>query len=102
MRYTPLGWAKKYEFTESDLKVACDMLDTWIDSVAMVLNYFHLKKIKLSFYIHVAAWPIFLKISSYKDVVYAIIFRDVPIFLQKKCHGMRSRLCCHSVFMEAK
>lgn len=36
MRYTPLGWAKKYEFTESDLKVACDMLDTWIDSVAMV------------------------------------------------------------------
>ncbi|KAL3873221.1 hypothetical protein ACJMK2_036362 [Sinanodonta woodiana] len=35
MRYTPLGWAKKYEFTESDLRVACDMLDTWIDSVAM-------------------------------------------------------------------
>lgn len=41
MRYTPLGWAKKYEFTESDLKVACDMLDTWIDSVAMVcLTFF--------------------------------------------------------------
>lgn len=36
MRYTPLGWAKKYEFTESDLRVACDMLDVWIDSVAMV------------------------------------------------------------------
>lgn len=36
MRYTPLGWAKKYEFTESDLKVACDTLDVWIDSVAMV------------------------------------------------------------------
>ncbi|XP_052769398.1 cytoplasmic dynein 1 heavy chain 1-like isoform X2 [Mya arenaria] len=35
MRYMPLGWAKKYEFTESDLKVACDMLDTWIDSVAL-------------------------------------------------------------------
>ncbi|XP_012938795.1 cytoplasmic dynein 1 heavy chain 1 [Aplysia californica] len=35
MRYTPLGWAKKYEFTESDLRVACDMLDVWIDSVAM-------------------------------------------------------------------
>ncbi|XP_048259760.1 cytoplasmic dynein 1 heavy chain 1-like isoform X2 [Haliotis rufescens] len=35
MRYTPLGWAKKYEFTESDLKVACDMLDVWIDSVAL-------------------------------------------------------------------
>lgn len=39
MRYTPLGWAKKYEFTESDLKVACDMLDTWIDSVAMVSGW---------------------------------------------------------------
>jgi len=36
MRYMPLGWAKKYEFTESDLRVACDMLDTWIDSVALV------------------------------------------------------------------
>ncbi|RUS77140.1 hypothetical protein EGW08_015096 [Elysia chlorotica] len=35
MRYTPLGWSKKYEFTESDLRVACDMLDVWIDSVAM-------------------------------------------------------------------
>ncbi|ESP05087.1 hypothetical protein LOTGIDRAFT_151884 [Lottia gigantea] len=35
MRYTPLGWAKKYEFTESDLRVACDMLDTWVDSVAL-------------------------------------------------------------------
>jgi len=35
MRYTPLGWSKRYEFTESDLRVACDMLDTWIDSVAM-------------------------------------------------------------------
>ncbi|XP_041352869.1 LOW QUALITY PROTEIN: cytoplasmic dynein 1 heavy chain 1-like [Gigantopelta aegis] len=34
MRYTPLGWSKKYEYTESDLKVACDMLDVWINSVA--------------------------------------------------------------------
>ncbi|XP_064603299.1 cytoplasmic dynein 1 heavy chain 1-like isoform X2 [Liolophura sinensis] len=35
MRYVPLGWSKKYEFTDSDLRVACDVLDTWIDSVAM-------------------------------------------------------------------
>ena len=34
MRYTPLGWSKTYEFNESDLKVACDMLDTWIDSTS--------------------------------------------------------------------
>lgn len=31
----PLGWAKKYEFNESDLRVAIDTLDTWIDATAM-------------------------------------------------------------------
>lgn len=35
LRYCPLGWSKTYEFNESDLKVACDMLDTWIDSTSM-------------------------------------------------------------------
>lgn len=35
LRYVPLGWAKNYEFNESDLRVACDTLDTWIDSTAM-------------------------------------------------------------------
>lgn len=35
LRYVPLGWAKKYEFNESDLRVACDTLDTWIDTTAM-------------------------------------------------------------------
>ncbi len=36
LRYVPLGWSKYYEFNESDLRVACDTLDTWIDSTAMV------------------------------------------------------------------
>jgi len=35
LRYSPLGWAKYYEFTESDLRVACDTLDTWIETTAM-------------------------------------------------------------------
>lgn len=35
LRYAPLGWSKKYEFNESDLRCACDTLDTWIDAVAM-------------------------------------------------------------------
>lgn len=35
LRYSPLGWSKKYEFNESDLRVASDTLDTWIDSVAL-------------------------------------------------------------------
>lgn len=35
LRYAPLGWSKKYEFNESDLRCACDTLDIWIDSVAM-------------------------------------------------------------------
>lgn len=36
LRYNPQGWTKKYEFSEADLRVACDMIDTWIDSAAMV------------------------------------------------------------------
>lgn len=36
LRYAPLGWTKKYEFNESDLKMACDTLDTWLDNVAQV------------------------------------------------------------------
>ena len=34
--YSPLGWSKHYEFNESDLRCACDTIDIWIDSVAMV------------------------------------------------------------------
>ena len=36
LRYAPLGWSKKYEFNESDLRCGCDTLDVWIDTVAMV------------------------------------------------------------------
>ena len=38
LRYVPLGWSKRYEFSESDLRVACDTLDTWLDSVAQVCD----------------------------------------------------------------
>ena len=38
LRYAPLGWSKRYEFNESDLKVAFDTLDTWIDTVSMGRN----------------------------------------------------------------
>ncbi|EDV24404.1 uncharacterized protein TRIADDRAFT_24890 [Trichoplax adhaerens] len=34
LRYSPLGWSKKYEFNESDLRCGCDTLDTWLDSVS--------------------------------------------------------------------
>lgn len=36
LRYAPLGWSKVYEFNESDLRMACDTLDTWLDNVAQV------------------------------------------------------------------
>ena len=36
LRYSPLGWSKRYEFSESDLRVACDTLDTWLESVSQV------------------------------------------------------------------
>ena len=38
LRYAPLGWAKKYEFNQSDLRMACDTLDTWLESVAQVMT----------------------------------------------------------------
>ncbi|CAM9594499.1 unnamed protein product [Lampetra planeri] len=31
LRYVPLGWAKRYEFSESDLRSAYDTVDTWLD-----------------------------------------------------------------------
>ena len=36
LRYTPLGWAKSYEFSEADFRIACDTLDTCVDAVAAV------------------------------------------------------------------
>ncbi|KAK0424238.1 hypothetical protein QR680_008567 [Steinernema hermaphroditum] len=35
LRYTPLGWAHTYEFSDADLRVACDTLDSAVDVVAM-------------------------------------------------------------------
>ena len=34
LRYAPVGWSKAYEFNESDLRVACEMLDTWVDATS--------------------------------------------------------------------
>jgi len=33
--YVPLGWSKRYEYNESDLRCACDTIDIWIDTIAM-------------------------------------------------------------------
>jgi dynein heavy chain 1 len=34
LRYVPLGWTKAYEFNESDLRIALDVVDAWVDTVA--------------------------------------------------------------------
>uniref|UniRef100_UPI00358E5199 cytoplasmic dynein 1 heavy chain 1-like n=1 Tax=Myxine glutinosa TaxID=7769 RepID=UPI00358E5199 len=34
LRYVPLGWTKHYEFGESDLRSACNTIDTWLDEAA--------------------------------------------------------------------
>ncbi|KNC81234.1 hypothetical protein SARC_06435 [Sphaeroforma arctica JP610] len=31
LRYAPVGWSKKYEFSESDLRVGLSTVDSWID-----------------------------------------------------------------------
>lgn len=36
LRYTPLGWSKKYEFNESDFKCALDTIDAWVDLYSRV------------------------------------------------------------------
>lgn len=34
LRYVPLGWSKTYDFNESDLLVAYDTVDSWVDTAA--------------------------------------------------------------------
>ena len=34
LRYSPQGWSKGYEFNESDLRMACDVMDSWVDSAS--------------------------------------------------------------------
>ena len=34
LRYAPVGWSKRFEFSESDLSYACDACDEWLDGVA--------------------------------------------------------------------
>ncbi len=34
LRYVPVGWSKKYEFGDPDLRSAIDTIDIWIENVA--------------------------------------------------------------------
>jgi dynein heavy chain 1 len=34
LRYVPLGWTKRYEFSETDAICALDVIDEWVDQVA--------------------------------------------------------------------
>ncbi|TDH68981.1 hypothetical protein CCR75_000940 [Bremia lactucae] len=34
LRFVPIGWSKTYEFSQSDFRGACDVIDRWVDSVA--------------------------------------------------------------------
>ena len=56
LHYSPLGWAKKYEFNESDLRMACDTLDTWLDMVSQVSDLCRL--LTVAFFGVVTCWLI--------------------------------------------
>ena len=32
LRYTPIGWSKKYEFSEADFRCIINIIDEWIDN----------------------------------------------------------------------
>jgi dynein heavy chain 1 len=34
LRYTPLGWTKRYEFSETDAQCALRVIDDWVDDIA--------------------------------------------------------------------
>jgi len=34
LRYAPLGWTKRYEFSEADAACSLDVIDQWLDDVA--------------------------------------------------------------------
>lgn len=34
LRYAPLGWTKKYEFSEADTNCSLDVIDQWVDQIA--------------------------------------------------------------------
>jgi dynein heavy chain 1, cytosolic len=33
LRYAPVGWSKTYEFSQSDFRGSCDVIDRWVNSV---------------------------------------------------------------------
>lgn len=33
LRYTPIGWSKKYEFNQADQKCLLECVDQWLDSM---------------------------------------------------------------------
>lgn len=35
LRYVPVGWSKTYEFSQSDFRGACDVIDRWVNSVGL-------------------------------------------------------------------
>ena len=95
LRYVPLGWSKKYEFNEPDLKMGCDTLDTWIENVAQVSTYMHMvtnlsSKMKEDLVIIIG--------MQYLISTHCIIFARLASFLYLfTCCSQLLFLCCTSL-----
>lgn len=123
LRYAPLGWSKGYEFSESDLKVACDMLDTWIDSVCQVGYVVYAYSVNdglrsrssmsglldAGIYIYTMCTKSAFGVGAFgldafsRDVLmFYFPHRVVPISHQTSCLGTPSKLCWDNPYMVAK
>ena len=83
LRYRPIGWANSYEFSDSDLRVACDTLDAALDAIALVSGVCSR-----------------VRVRGAHDVI-VVACRTAPMWRPRSCRGTRSVRSCPSACEQA-